>query len=106
MTLRSRKIICFALTAAAGVVRIADHRQFQSQVRKYFSVAISAGIALMCGFVLLPAFSNEQRASSLLVLLGLVLIVVALAVLVEMHTTSGGSWVANAYRVGVRREQE
>lgn len=40
--------------------------------RKYFSVAISAGIVLMCGFVLLPAFSGEQRISPLSVLSGFV----------------------------------
>lgn len=54
--------------------------------RRYFSVAISPGIILMFGFVLLPAVSRETPASALLVLSGLVLVVVGFAVLVEMHT--------------------
>lgn len=39
----------------------------------------------MCGFVLLPAFSGEQRTSSLSVPSGFVLAAVGLAVLVLIH---------------------
>jgi hypothetical protein len=111
MTLRSRKTIYLALTAAACVVWIpvtlagmvfavgilgllsigALFRCIfalpvtRNSSRKYFSVAIAAGIALMCGFVLLPAFSSDQGAPLLPVLSGLVLTAVGLAVLVEMH---------------------
>lgn len=59
MTLRSRKIIYFALTAAAASYALPITGNFS---RKYFSVAISAGIALMCGFVLLPLHSAMNNA--------------------------------------------
>lgn len=53
--------------------------------RRYFSVVISIGIVLMLGMVLPPAFGNEDQASTLQLVSGLMLVVAGFAVLVEMH---------------------
>lgn len=53
--------------------------------RRYFSAAISVGIALMCSFILFPIFGGEARTSALPVVSGLTLVAVGVAVLTEMY---------------------